>query len=167
MVRQETMSIRAIAAMTSFVFSVLAARAAVDPVSPYMPFAFVENRGQASPLVRYIGTGHEFKAWFEDRGIVLRHAQAIVKIEFEGDPESAGVTRHIEISADNSIGARANYLYGRDPSRWQTDLPLFGSIHYAGIWPGVELTYKVEHGNLKAEYLVAPGAKVEPILLRF
>jgi hypothetical protein len=184
------MSNRVAAVLTSFFFSVVTARSVTKPASPNMPFAFVENRGQAASLVRYIGTGPEFKAWFEDHGVVLRHGKTTVKIVFEGRAAPAGVAPQASsvtisgtaisgtgisgtgisgttISADDPIGARANFLYGNDPRHWQTDLPLFGRIHYAGIWPGVELTYRAEHGRLKAEYLIAPGADVERILLRF
>ncbi len=129
--------------------------------SPRMPFAFAENRGQADPRVRYIGTGPEFKAWFEDRGFVLQQGRTSVKVTFEGIGSPKG------ISADSPIGARANYLHGNDPRHWQTDLPLFAALHYTGIWPGIDLTYKAEQSRLKAEYVVAPGASVDLIRLRF
>jgi hypothetical protein len=166
------MSIRIVTAIAFLVFSGVAPGSSMGPGSPHMPFSFVENRGQADPSVRYIGTGPEFKAWFKDRGVVLRHGRTTVKILFEGGTASMDairrpVTAAIRINAENPIGAKANYIFGSDPRRWQTDLPLYGSIRYAGIWPGVELTYKVDHGRLKAEYLAAAGARVEAILLRF
>jgi hypothetical protein len=165
------MSTRIIAVLTSFVFSAFTAGAATDARSSHMPFTFVENRGQASPLARYIGIGPEFKAWFEDRGVVLRQGPTVVRIAFEDAATTAAVTRppasRTTITPDNPMGATANYLNGSDPRRWQTDLPLFGSIHYAGLWPGVALTYRAEQGRLKAEYLVAPGADAGNILLRF
>ena len=131
--------------------------------APHLPFSFVENRGQASPRVRYIGSGPEFKAWFKDSGVVLQHGRTVVKIEFE-----TGVTaKNPTIRADHPIGARANYLHGNDSRRWQTDLPLFGGIRYSGIWPGVELAYEADGDRMKAEYVVAPGAAVDRILLRF
>ena len=162
------MSIRIAASIIFFfVFSGVAARAATEPGSPRMPFAFIENRGQTDPSVRYIGTGPEFRAWFQDRGVVLRHGRTTLEIAFEGSagprgatPQSMVATRAIGIGAENPIGARANYLYGSDPSRWRTNLPLFGSIRYSGLWDGVDLIYKAEDGRLKAEYLVAPGASV-------
>lgn len=162
---------RIAAGVTFFFFWILIARAAVNPNSPRIPFAFAENRGQSDPSVRYIGTGSEFKAWFKDYGVVLRHGRTAVKIVFErggvGARKRAATAERVEIRADHPIGARANYLFGSDPRHWQTDLQLFGSIHYSGIWPGVELTYKAEHGGLKAEYVAAPGADVDQILLRF
>ena len=129
--------------------------------SPRIPFAFAANRGQADPRVRYIGAGPEFKAWFEDGGVTLQKGGALVKLTFQG---SSGPK---ELSADSPIGARANYLYGNDPAHWQKDLPLFAAIHYKGLWPGIDLTYKTEQSRLKAEYIVAPGARPDSILLRF
>src|SRR5580658_8902342 len=164
--RKETMSVRTAAVIASWVFSVGIASAATGAGSPHIPFAFVENRGQSSPTVRYVGAGPEFRAWFEDRAVILRRGRTTVKITFEASAAHAAMTPQrvafagTAITADNPIGAMANYLYGSDPRRWQTDLPLFGSIHYTGMWPGVELTYRAERGNLKAEYLIAPGADV-------
>ena len=154
------MSIRIVTIVTCVVLSGITARAATETPSPQMPFTFVENRGQAAPSVRYLGTVLNSKrglmrvAWFSGR------SRTTIKIAFERSSRA-------KIRPDNPIGARANYLYGSDPRQWRTDLPLFGSIHYTGIWPGVDLTYNVEHDILKAEYLVAPGAGVERILLRF
>ena len=172
------MSIRIAVAATffvfaSFVFTGVTARAATNSSAPHIPLAFVENRGQADATVRYIGTGPAFKVWFKDHGLVLQHGRTTVRIVFEGGAAAVHATPHpvrserITINADNPTGSRANYIYGSDPRHWQTDLPLFRSIHYAGIWPGVELTYKVEQGRLKAEYLAQAGAGVEAILMRF
>ena len=134
------MSIRIAAVVTSFAFSVLIAGAATDPGSPRMPFVFVENRGQASPLVRYIGTGPEFKAWFEDRGVTLRHGQTTVKMSFDranASQSARSLAAKVTISASHPIGAKANFISGSNPRLWQTDLPPFDSIHYLGVWPGV------------------------------
>ena len=131
--------------------------------APHLPFSFVENRGQASPRVRYIGSGPEFKAWFEDNGVILRHGKSVVRIAFQTGAAAGNPT----IRADRPIGARANYLLGKDSRHWQTDLPLFGSIHYTGIWPGVELAYDAEGGRMRAEYVIAPGAAIDSILLQF
>lgn len=126
-----------------------------------MPFAFVENLGQAEAHVRYIGTGPEFKAWFEDQGVILQHREAAISVTFEG---SAAEPRVLAIQP---LGGRANYLRGPNPARWRTDLPLYGEIRYTGVWPGVEVSYKAEQSRVAAEYLVFPGASVDEIRLRF
>lgn len=132
--------------------------------SPHIPFAFVENRGQANPRVRYIGSGPEFKAWFEDRGVTLQRGQSGLRIAFE---QGALSTPPDSIRPGDPMGATANYIRGRDSGSWQTGLPLYGSIRYSGVWPGVELTYRAERSRLVAEYLVGPGAAVDRILVRF
>ena len=130
-----------------------------------LPFAFVENRGQSDPRVRYIGSGSEFKAWFEDSAVILQRGGTTVKISFQSrrvplDPLPV-------IAPSDPIGATANYLRGDSPRLWQTGLPLFHTIRYTGVWPGVELSYSAEQGGVKAEYLVAPGTDVSGIRLRF
>jgi hypothetical protein len=135
--------------------------AASSPSSPVMPFSFVENRGQAEAAIRYIGNGPRFKAWFYDRSVSLQQGSAVTRVRFEGGSGSPA------IEASDRLGATANYLRGGDPKSWQTGLPLFSSIHYRGVWPGVEIRFKAEDARAKAEYEVAAGASVDEIRLRF
>ncbi len=144
----------------TYALAAVTARAAISPGSPSLPFVFVENRGQANTGIRYVGTGPEFKAWFEDHGVTLQQGQTAVRISFEGSAKP-------RVTAEDPIGARANYLHGNDPSHWQTDLPLFTAIRYAGLWPGIELSYRAERSRVKAEYVVAAGADPSRVLLKF
>ena len=154
------MFIRIAAAIIVCMLSIAKAHAVTNHSSPHIPFAFVENRGQTNPQVRYIGSGSEFRAFFEDRGVVLQNGGTIVRISFENGTLP-------QITGENPIGARANYLHGDNPRYWQTDLPLFGAIRYTGVWPGVELRYKADRNRVKAEYVIAPGADISRVLLKF
>jgi hypothetical protein len=135
-----------------------------------MPFSFVENRGQFEPAVRYTGNGPEFKAWFEDRAVILQQGRTSVRIAFQTNVDPAGmhpVPSRIRIIAGDPLAARVNYIRGTNQRQWKTDLPLFGSIQYTGIWPGVELTYRAEETRMKAEYAIAAGSSVDEVRLRF
>ncbi len=125
-----------------------------------MPFVFAENRGQADASIRFVGTGPEFKIWFEDGGVILQRGRTMGKISFENGDQP-------RVTAEKPLGATANYLRGNDPHRWQTAIPLFGMVRYADLWQGVDLTYTAEQGRVKAEYLVAQGADPDRIALRF
>ncbi len=125
-----------------------------------MPFAFVENAGQANRQVRYVGSGPEFGALFEDRALTLEHGRTAVRVSFENGSSGRPV-------AERPIGATANYIHGNDVRHWHTGLPLFGALRYAGIWPGIDLLYETERNRVEAVYTVAPGADVGSILLRF
>lgn len=155
-------SIAFLAALSSAV-----AHSTPTPAGPQIPFTFAENTGQSSPAVRYIGTGPQLKAWFEDCGVVLRHNHTIVRIAFIPASGLWDSPTRIAVRGDRPINAKANFLLGNDRRKWRTGLPLFSGLRYAGIWPGVELDYKAADEGLKADYVVAPGAGVEPIRLRF
>src|SRR5665213_4637455 len=73
--------------------------------SPRLPFAFAQNRGQADARVRYIGTGPEFKAWFQDRGMILQQGRTLVKVTFQGTEGPKAIT------AGSRLGARANCMH--------------------------------------------------------
>jgi len=135
-----------------------------NPASLRLPFAFAENRGQADGRVRYMGSGSDFKAWFEDRAVVLQRGATAVRVSFQS--QAAPGPKPV-ITAEDPVGATANYMRGRKPRLWRTDLPLFRTVRYQGVWPGVELRYKAERSGVKAEYLIAPGADVGGIRLRF
>jgi hypothetical protein len=53
------------------------------------------------------------------------------------------------MTAASPIGAHSNFEHGKDQRLWQTELALFGSVRYSGIWPGVELIYKADQSSLK------------------
>jgi hypothetical protein len=129
--------------------------------APQMPFAFVENRGQADARVRYIGSGPDFKAWFHATGVVFQQGEAVARVEF------AGSERGVAIDAIEPTGATANYIRGGDPKQWKTNLPFFGALRYRGVWPGVEIDFKTNGSEAKAEYVVAPGFSSAEIRLRF
>jgi hypothetical protein len=135
-----------------------------------MPFAFAENRGQAAPSVTYLGSGPNFRAWFENDRVVFRKGDAVVEVHFEN--ASREPVEAVSISARDPLNAQANFFAGSDPARWRTNVPLFSTLVYRGVWPGVELRYHADASDadaarLKAEYEVDPGADPSAIRLRF
>jgi hypothetical protein len=126
-----------------------------------MPFSFVKNVGQADSRVRAIGTGPKFKAWFEDDSVLLQQDAAVMRIGFVG----AGLQPAITMT--DPIGATANYLRGSDPNHWQTNVPMFGAVHYEGVWPGVAVVFRQDKAGVKAEYTLAAGADIGEIRLLF
>jgi hypothetical protein len=129
--------------------------------APRIPFGFVENRGEAAPAVRFIATGDDMKAWFESNGLVIQRGGAAVRAQFVAS------SRHAAVDAFDDTGASVNFLRGDDPTRWRTGLPLYGGIRYHEVWPGIDIIYRGESGHLKAEYVIAAGADLSRIRLRF
>ncbi len=126
-----------------------------------MPFAFVKNVGQADSRVRAIGTGPKFKAWFEDDSVLLQQDAATLRVDF------VGAGRQPAITMADPIGATANYLRGSNPDHWQTNVPMFGTVNYEGVWPGVAMVFRQDKAGVKAEYTLAAGADIGEIRLLF
>lgn len=128
----------------------------LQAAAPQMPVSFIENQGQADPMVRFFGTGPKFQAAFFDRGMAVRSAGAQLRVRFRG-AQTAPVT------ASQPTGAVANFISGNNPAAWKSGVPMQGQILYTNLWPGVNLRYRGDEGQLKAEYLVAPGVDLSAI----
>jgi len=76
-----------------------------------------------------------------------------------------GAQRQIP-TAGQPLSQYYNYFYGQDPKRWKGGVGLYRDLHYAEVYPGVDLDYHFD-GQLKYEFTVAPGASADLIKLVF
>jgi hypothetical protein len=56
------------------------------------------------------------------------------------------------------LPGRSNYLIGNSPEQWTTDVGHFGRVAYRDLYPGIDLVFHGEQGNLEYDFVVAPGA---------
>src|SRR4029453_17013267 len=59
-----------------------------------------------------------------------------------------------------------NYLIGRDPSRWRTEIPTYARVEYDDVYPGIDLVYYGREGRHEYDLVVAPGADASQIAMR-
>lgn len=64
-------------------------------------------------------------------------------------------------------GAVSNYFLGKDPSHWRTNVPHYNGVRFAGIWPGIDVVYHSEKGNVEYDFVVNPGADSSRIEVAF
>jgi hypothetical protein len=67
----------------------------------------------------------------------------------------------------DELPGKSNYLLGSDPQQWQTGVTNYASVEYEGIYPGVNLVYRGNRGQLEYDFVVAPGHDPNAILLAF
>lgn len=48
---------------------------------------------------------------------------------------------------------------GNDPLKWKTDLENFQKLVYKNIYDGIDLEYYFVDGQLKYDFIIAPGAE--------
>jgi gliding motility-associated-like protein len=56
-----------------------------------------------------------------------------------------------------------HFFLSNDPSAWATDVPSHGRLRFNNVYPGVDLRFIAHRGQVKYEYLVAPGASAATI----
>ncbi len=170
-----------------------AAQAAKDKERPKwieaygkLPLSFEENVGQTAQEVRYVSHGAGYELFLTPREAVLalrtpvsydlspRHrfktaralrqasrarTIAVVRMRLKGANPSAG------ISGMDKLPKRTNYFIGGDPQKWHTDVPSYGRVKYADIYPGVDLVFYGHQRQLEYDFVVAPGADPKAIRL--
>ncbi|MGA9427322.1 MAG: Ig-like domain repeat protein, partial [Terracidiphilus sp.] len=136
-----------------------------------LPLSFEPNLGQTSKEVQWLARGPQYT-------LFLSGADAVLELNVV-TPSKPGTRPHISESAVrmNLLGARtvnraagedaqpgkANYFTGRDPGKWQRNVPLYGKVRLQGVYPGVDLVYYGRQGQLEYDFVVAPGADASAI----
>jgi hypothetical protein len=118
---------------------------------------FFGQQGEA----RYVTRTSELAASFSRQEIVIRLRAGNVRLRFPGSNRAAAP------EADLPLPGHVNFLLGRDPAAWKTNLPIYGAVTYRQLYPGIDMTYSQASEQLKSEFLVAPGADPGVIQMRY
>jgi hypothetical protein len=78
----------------------------------------------------------------------------------------AGADPNAIIESRDELPGKINYFIGNDPARWQTGIPTFERVRYAGIYPGIDLVYYGKGQQLEFDFVLAPNADPRRIGLR-
>src|SRR5260370_11306773 len=65
------------------------------------------------------------------------------------------------------LPGKSNYVIGNDPHRWRSGIPQFAGVHYASVYPGIDLVFYGNQGQLEYDFKVAPGAEPSQAELEF
>ena len=144
-----------------------------------LPLTFEENQGQTDARVKFLARGSGYTVFLsDDQTTTLRliapsnepadslHGSA--RLSTSAAPTKytyatvrlslAGANPHAPVEGNDLQPGRSNYFIGNDPSRWQRNVPHFARVRYRGVYPGVDLVYYGNQGQLESDYILAPGA---------
>src|SRR5262249_25323162 len=65
--------------------------------------------------------------------------------------------RAIPPQAREQLVTKTNYYYGRDRSKWRTNVPSYAKVGDPSVRGGGDLVYHGEDGSLEYDFVVAPG----------
>jgi hypothetical protein len=71
-----------------------------------------------------------------------------------------GANLHANVTGLDELPGKSNYLIGNDPKKWRTNVPNYAKVKYASVYPGVDLVYYGNQGQLEYDFVVQP--RVDP-----
>jgi len=151
-----------------------------------LPLSFEENQGQTAREVRYVSHGSGYELFLTPQEAVLalqpnvphdlsplhrtatlrasrkaRRAGQVTAIRMRLE----GANPDAQIAGMDQLPGRTNYFIGNDPKNWHTDVPSYGRVKYAGVYPGVDLVFYGNQRRLEYDFVVAPGADPKSIAM--
>ena len=87
--------------------------------------------------------------------------EAVVRMRLVGAASDANVAEL------DGLPGTVNYFIGSDPTGWRTAVPTYSKVRYGQVYPGVDLVYYGNQGQLEYDFVVAPGADPDQIVLEF
>ncbi len=153
-----------------------------------LPIAFEANRGQSDPAVKFLSRGPGYTLFLTPTEAVLNLTETLSTTSEDLGRSSAseagnasagesgkGSTVRMELLGGNPstravgqepLAGKVNYLRG-DASRSLTDVPTFRRAAFQGVYPGIDLAWYGNQGQLEYDFTVAPGADPTTISLGF
>lgn len=133
-----------------------------------IPLHFVENRGQMESQVKFHAQGPGFGLFFTPKGVVLAGrvppeanghlGAAVLKISPLGQSFAS-------LQPEAPLPGKINYLVGRDPRKWRTQVPAYAAVRYLEVFPGIDLKFYGAGSQMEYDLMVKPGA--EPSRVKF
>ena len=69
-----------------------------------------------------------------------------------------GANPQTQLTAEELQSGKVNYFLGNDPSKWRSNISLYGRVNYRNIYPGVNLIFRGASQRLEFDYVVSPGS---------
>jgi len=138
-----------------------------------LPLIFEANQGQADPRVKFLARGAGYSLFLDPAGAVLAvqtthsslsasaHSEPFVRMKLVGANPAAAT------AGTDPLPGKSNYIIGNDPHQWHTGIPQFAGVHYASVYPGIDLVFYGNQGRLEYDFRVAPGADPSQAELQF
>ena len=153
------------------------ARARVAESFGKFPLSFEPNRGQTDARVKYLARGRGYTLFLTGDQTVLSLRRALQQSTIDNRRTAIGSGRTVvrmnlvgadptaQLAGADDLPGRSNYFVGRDPAKWQTNVPHFRRVVQRSVYPGIDVVYYGQQRELEYDFVVAPGA--DPGDIRF
>lgn len=149
---------------------------------------FIQNKGQWPSDVLFYGRSGSADVWLTARGIEfdihrsevslprstaeqyafisekrtskIRRVGQLVRLESSGSVASS-------VLGLKSDGSTRNFFFGKDQSKWATNIPGYETVQLTEMFPGIDAVAQFENGLPRYDFIVKPGANPNDISLNF
>src|SRR5580692_1612502 len=159
-------------------------------LDPYgkLPLSFEANHGQTDNKVKFLSRGHGYSLFLTGNEAVIalkktppqtKETKLLPRRELaeklKGGAEAVTIVR-MQLAGANAVprvgGAKelpgkVNYFIGNDPASWRTNVPTYAKVKFEGVYPGIDLVYYGNQGQLEYDFVVAHGVDPNQIRLKF
>ncbi len=150
-----------------------------------LPLSFEPNLGQTDEQVKFISRGAGYTLFLTPteavfsllQGDAAKNVSAADLLNPTPSAKQApDAVLRVQLATPNRTAAivgmeqlpgKTNYIRGNDPAKWQANIPTFAKLHYSEAFPGVDLVYYGNQGQLEYDFVVAAGADPNGIGLTF
>lgn len=146
-----------------------ASESAINVPPSQLPLSFIANVGQTDADVRFQVRGAGHTIFFTPDEIVLSASQQLEDETVSSVVRSQllGANPDASIVGLNELPGVANFLLGSDSSQWYTNVPTYDGVVYRNVYAGIDRVFRGNEGELKSEFIVAPGADPGQIQINF
>ncbi|MGP0076111.1 MAG: SBBP repeat-containing protein [Bryobacteraceae bacterium] len=124
------------------------------------PLRFEPSDPASGNAAKFIARGARFHFEFSADQAILRSGKKDVRLSFDG------ANRAARIEGSQLLGSTTNLYLGNDPSKWRHAVPNYGRVEVAELYPGIDLAYYGNGGELEYDLTVNPGANPRTIRFR-
>lgn len=132
-----------------------------------LPQYFEVNRGQTDASVKYFTRAGGYNLYLTGSEAVMvmpktaGEQPGVVRMKLKGANKAPSV-KGLEL-----LPGYSNYLIGSDPAKWHTKVQQYSKVKLAQVYPGIDMVYRFDKGQVEYDFVVAPGASPWRILLGF
>ncbi|MFX1254011.1 MAG: SBBP repeat-containing protein [Promethearchaeota archaeon] len=144
---------------------------------------FIENKGQKNKAIHYYTESAQMAVGFGTSelrfNIIHPRSKPINQVESLEEPLNEYRVTYTPLTltflgsnpvipvAQESTGIYCHYFRDTDPTKWRVNNQYYTKLIYPNLYEQIDLVYEVRQGQLKYEFFVYPGGKLEDIKLHW
>src|SRR5271170_1098793 len=98
---------------------------------------------EGSASAKFVARGARYHFEFTRDEAALRAGQRDVRLHFDG------ADQHAKISGTELERSTTNLYFGKDPAKWRQGVPNYARLQVQGLYPGIDLAYYGNGGELE------------------